>query len=361
MWRKALFTILLLLAVPAVALAQYNSVTLAWDPNTESDLSGYVVYWGTSSGTYGSSQDVGNVTQYTVNGLEELRTYYFVVRAYNTQGLYSAPSGEVSKLIPADPERVRGAVSRLIWRHETTGAVAQWYMDGNKQMSGAYLGPGMVSDLNWQVVASGDFNGDGDCDVIWQHTDGRLSAWLMRGDILIDGRLLVPNQVTDTNWRIVGAGDFDADQKPDLVWQHRTQGRIAVWLMNGTVLKSGLELVPGVVADLNWKIFGVADMNQDGNADLLWRHETSGALAAWLMRGASLVDGRSLTPGAVTDLNWRPVTITDFNGDGSPDLVWQHEDGRIGTWIMSGTTMVSGPPLQPGNVPDAGWRIVGRR
>src|SRR5205085_7771374 len=71
-------------------------VTLAWDPNTESDLAGYKVYIGTASGVYTTTIDVGNVTTYTVTGLAPGATYYFVVTAYDTGGLESGFSNEVS-------------------------------------------------------------------------------------------------------------------------------------------------------------------------------------------------------------------------------------------------------------------------
>ncbi|MCL5097829.1 MAG: Ig-like domain-containing protein [Candidatus Omnitrophica bacterium] len=77
-----------------------QSVTLAWDENTELDLAGYNLYYGTSSGNYTFSSSVGNVTQTTVAGLEEGLTYYFVVTAYNTSGLESDPSNEVMYQVP---------------------------------------------------------------------------------------------------------------------------------------------------------------------------------------------------------------------------------------------------------------------
>lgn len=73
------------------------SVRLAWDANSESDLAGYISHTGTNhGGPYPRSQDVGNVTTTTVSNLVEGVTYYFVVTAYNTSGLESEPSNEVS-------------------------------------------------------------------------------------------------------------------------------------------------------------------------------------------------------------------------------------------------------------------------
>jgi hypothetical protein len=78
-----------------------GTATLTWDPNTEADLSGYRVYHGTESGNYSTIIDAGNVTEYTVNGLDDGKTYFFAVTAYDTSGNVSGYSNEVSKLIGA--------------------------------------------------------------------------------------------------------------------------------------------------------------------------------------------------------------------------------------------------------------------
>jgi hypothetical protein len=70
-------------------------VTLMWDPNTETDLSGYKLHYGVSSGNYVSSVDVGNLTNYTITGLTRNTTYYIAATAYSTAGLESDYSNEV--------------------------------------------------------------------------------------------------------------------------------------------------------------------------------------------------------------------------------------------------------------------------
>lgn len=76
-----------------------KSVSVAWDPVTSTGLAGYKVYVGTAPGTYGTPIDVGNVTSSSVNSLLIGTTYYFFVTAYNTDGLESLPSTEVSRTI----------------------------------------------------------------------------------------------------------------------------------------------------------------------------------------------------------------------------------------------------------------------
>ncbi|MCG2776535.1 MAG: hypothetical protein L6406_12725, partial [Desulfobacterales bacterium] len=81
-------------------------ITLAWDANTEPNLAGYKVYYDTdcSGAPYNgagaaeddSPIDVGNVTEFTLHGLSDDDVYFFVVTAYNDEGLESGYSNEVS-------------------------------------------------------------------------------------------------------------------------------------------------------------------------------------------------------------------------------------------------------------------------
>ncbi|MHC4459724.1 MAG: CFI-box-CTERM domain-containing protein [Planctomycetota bacterium] len=76
-------------------LTSAHQVTLAWDPNTEPDLGGYIAYWGTSSRNYPYLTDVGNNTTHTITGLEEGQVYYFAITAYDSDYNESGYSDEV--------------------------------------------------------------------------------------------------------------------------------------------------------------------------------------------------------------------------------------------------------------------------
>lgn len=78
------------------------SVLLSWGANTESDLAGYEVYYGTSSGQYGAAINVGKVTSYTVSGLNS-GTFFFALKAYDTSGNRSGFSSEASVTITETP------------------------------------------------------------------------------------------------------------------------------------------------------------------------------------------------------------------------------------------------------------------
>jgi len=104
--RKALsavMSLLLLLAEEDLALADPSGasvVNLAWDQSPDTNVVGYTVYSGNSSGAYNSRLDVGTNTAATVTALRGL-TYFFVVTSHDAKDLESEPSNEVSYNVPA--------------------------------------------------------------------------------------------------------------------------------------------------------------------------------------------------------------------------------------------------------------------
>jgi hypothetical protein len=91
------------IAVSAPA-AGASSVSLAWQAPTENsdgspltDLKGYKIHYGTKSLTYSAAISVDNptLTRYMVSSLPAGK-YYFAVAAYNSHGLESTLSEEVS-------------------------------------------------------------------------------------------------------------------------------------------------------------------------------------------------------------------------------------------------------------------------
>lgn len=101
--------LMLILSWETPALAA--NADLSWSANTETDLAGYKVYYGTSSRSYGAPVDVGNRTTFTATGLSEGQTYYFAVTAYNAAGSESGLSTEVSKTFPDTTPPVLSAMA----------------------------------------------------------------------------------------------------------------------------------------------------------------------------------------------------------------------------------------------------------
>ena len=87
-----------------------GSTTLSWtaptlneDGTTVTDLAGYKIYYGQSSGAYGPPIEINNssVLMYVVDGLTP-NTYYFAATAFNTAGVESRFSGEAVKIVTSN-------------------------------------------------------------------------------------------------------------------------------------------------------------------------------------------------------------------------------------------------------------------
>jgi hypothetical protein len=93
-WPSIFLAASILFFLPA-SNAHPAQVTLAWDASTDPSISGYKVYYGTSSGSYQTIIDVGNITTCTISNLPDGTTYYFAATDYNTSGTESGYSNEV--------------------------------------------------------------------------------------------------------------------------------------------------------------------------------------------------------------------------------------------------------------------------
>ena len=81
------FKFILVLLIPCTLylvtpIAYAAQVTVSWNASV-GPVSGYEMHYGTTSGDYDYSVNVGNSTSCTISGLQEGVTYYFAATAYN--------------------------------------------------------------------------------------------------------------------------------------------------------------------------------------------------------------------------------------------------------------------------------------
>ena len=99
-----------------------------------------------------------------------------------------------------------------------------------------------------------------------------------------------------------------------------------------------------------WTIIGTGDFNNDGYADILWRH-SGGSVAIWLMAGGRVLSAG--VPGAA-GTDWAILNVGDYNGDGKDDLLWEYTVGSTnGTerthiiWYMNGAAILGSDVVHP--------------
>jgi FG-GAP-like repeat len=208
-------------------------------------------------------------------------------------------------------------------------------------------------------VGTGDFNGDGQSDILWQNTGGQVSIWEMNNNTLIGGGTVGANP--GPVWQAIGTGDFNDDGKSDILWQNSSTGQVSIWDMSGDAIIGGGPVSPGPeIAGPSWKAVGTGDFNKDGHSDILWQNSSTGQVSISDMggtQGSTVIGGGDVAdPGT----NCQVIGTGDFNSDGRSDIVLQDgTTGQVTIWEMGGpggTSISGGGPV--GN-PGPSWHAVG--
>ena len=271
-----------------------------------------------------------------------------------------------------------GRSDLLFWRN---GTFVHWLMNGASQLQGRSFS----SPAGWSVIGSGDFNGDGRNDVVWQAGNGNVYLWLNTNGNAYGGAQLVGNRA---GWTLVGTRDVDGNGTADMQWFR--PGTFVHWRMSGATVSVGRSFaVPA-----NWSVIGTGDLNGDNRADVVlrapgggvhyWRNTNgnayapaqsignregwqlrgvgdidgdrrddlvwwrSGTLVHWQMNGATVVRGRSFP----VSTSMSVIGVGDFNGDGRGDILWWSTNGNIHMWLNSNGNAY-GPARLVGN--RTGW------
>src|SRR5207247_458766 len=100
----------------------------------------------------------------------------------------------------------------ILLRHPMTRQTAIWYLNNRVYLRGAY-GPTLPS--GWQLVAVGDFNGDGKPDYVLYNASTRQTAiWYLNNNVYVSaayGRTITSGYV------LSGVADFNVSEQPDLL------------------------------------------------------------------------------------------------------------------------------------------------
>ena len=248
----------------------------------------------------------------------------------------------------------------VLWRNNVSGDLYVWFLVDGKMTSGDYLQASRKGDKNLRLAALGDLDLDTHTDLLWQNPKtGDLTAWRMngtkvQGSVAVRGATLPGASSGGTKrqrtspWQVRGIVDLDGDGQNDLLWQQPQSGDLYVWFMNKTTATGASYLSPSRLEDTQWQLRGVADFNGDGQPDLLWHHQKTGDLYVWFMNKTTATGASYLSPSRFADTQWQIRRVADFNNDGKPDVLWRHQtSGDLYVWYLDGLKAVSAGYLSP--------------
>ena len=214
----------------------------------------------------------------------------------------------------------------ILWQNATNGRVGQFQMnDGNKSWD-------FISRAGngYEFAGTGDFNGDGTDDVLWTNpNNNRIGQFEMTdGDSSWQ-----PIGRSGPNYEAVGTGDFNGDGTDDILWINSVNGRIGQHEMsdgNGSwdfIGRSGG----------NFEFSGTGDFNGDGTDDLFWYDSSTGRFGQHQMSDGNASWDALGTAGG----NFVFAGTGDFDGDGSDELLWLNRlNGQAGFHDVRGGGVV---------------------
>ncbi len=140
--------------------------------------------------------------------------------------------------------------------------------------------------------------------------------------------------------------DFDGDGQSDILWRNNGTGANAIWRSANASASIAVAAVP-----TSWKAVGIGDFDGDGRADLLWRNASTGVNAIW--RSGDVANSQPVT--RVANLSFVVAGVGDFDGDGQADILWRNnKTGENAIWRSANSGAATSVPTVA-----VSWKVVG--
>lgn len=170
-----------------------------------------------------------------------------------------------------------------------------------------------------------DFNGDGNADLFWRNAvDGRNRIRLMDGSTVLSTQNV---RSLNANWELSGIADLDQDGNLDLLWKNKTSGRNTAWFLDSSNNFERSAVVSEAGPD--WRAAAIADMNGDGNMDIVWEKNDGSSRSIWHLGGNEGITRISTSSLDGLSSVFRISGAADLNQDGEADLIYRRINSNV--------------------------------
>ncbi|MDO3382371.1 FG-GAP-like repeat-containing protein [Gilvimarinus algae] len=205
-----------------------------------------------------------------------------------------------------------------------------------------------ISDIHEVVFSSDPFNpdseldGDGDGianydeflaqdsrrDIVWSRATGEIQIWRMSETGPLEIIINAPS--LDPEFTIKAVDDFDGDGDIDLLWRSDATGATVLNLYEGTGVFESHSLESNV--EENEAIAVTGDFDGDNDVDLLWRNRATGDIGLWVLQNGTKIGAAHL---GLIPLGYSIELAGDLDGDGDSDVIFQNpSDGSTRVLIF---------------------------
>ncbi|MDA8016608.1 MAG: FG-GAP-like repeat-containing protein [Thermoanaerobaculia bacterium] len=188
---------------------------------------------------------------------------------------------------------------------------------------------GLVSEHRVTDVASADFDDDGDLDVVVIRAGTVAYLDNRRAGALVESTSSIGLANAAPSARQIELGDFDGDGRFDLIFWGR--GGAELWRFHDGGFVRDQQAFQGQTTE-GWQAAVVADLDNDGDLDVVIRRVRSGAGLELLRRRDGGFQAESLASEEFAGSLIHQLMAADLDDDGDLDLTALGEDGQLHLW-----------------------------